>query len=379
MANLNVQNFQNSVTGDLRFKGDYNGNVFSLYPSRYTSNGRQKFSFVASTVSKFPRDSLGAYNEGMTTLNFTTGVIAGADQTSPDFTPVVPTSGNGIVAVLCISTADVLAVYYGTVKTFAAAEMDFDSNVFPSVPSDMIPLYAFLIRNGGVISSVGDIRPDFSNAVFGTDDVLFTTPTNSQVDFRFMEYLSATTPISTNTLSIWGTKLKANDAITILSTAGSFSTTVQSVSYGFNAADTVTLQANVPIAFTVANSSHVVLSSYLTLRQAVSSRSRLLYDSGWNSASVGSGTTLTHNMARSPFTYTVIVYFNTSQTMQGARVLHQSADTGLTQTYGVQVRLNSNSFTLKFGSSHIYPILDGTGHLSSTVTSGYFRAIVVAN
>jgi hypothetical protein len=380
MANLSVLNRTNSVNRDLRFYAQFLGSVLTLYPSRYTHGSRQRFSFLSDVISQFPRNSFGQFNDSLTEIDFASGLISGGDQQSPAFSPVLPSSGNAVVVVVAVSITDVLSVSYGSVKSIALAEADMANNAFPA--TTQIPLYALLLSNSGsgvVISSMADLKPDFVSGPFDSEHVLFKNSTNVQTNFQLLEYLASDASLNSNSLSIWNTRLKANDAITVLSTAGSTSANVVSVAPGYNAPDTVTVDTSLPMAFTVANLSRVTLATYTNLRQVSASRSEILYDSGWNAISTSADVDLTHNLSRNIYTYSVLVYCNLTKSMQGARLLHQWSDNGLTQTYGVQVRLNLNAFHLHFGSSYLYPILDSSGNISSTVTSGFYRAIVVAN
>lgn len=94
--------------------------VLGILPSQLEAPFSRVFSYVnKSQPSIFPKNSGGDYNgaAGVTLLNFTTGVISGADEVSVNFTPQIPTAGNAIVATVGLRSDDTLAVSYGTQGT----------------------------------------------------------------------------------------------------------------------------------------------------------------------------------------------------------------------------------------------------------------------
>lgn len=380
MANLNVQNRQNSFKVDTRFLASASNDLLTIYPSRYNKHGRPQFSFIFSTVSSFPRNGAQAFNDSLTILNFSTGAITGGDEVSPDFAGAALTTGNGRLAIVSISDSDVLTVTYGTIKSSSLVRSDFDNFNFPLLLNSL-PLYAVLLVNSGYgvqIESVADLRPDFSNGL-DAEDVGFTNSDNNQMALSLSEYLASDATIGQNQLQIRGTRLKAGDQISITSDTASSTAVVDSVQKNYPNPDVVTLTANLGASFTTASSSRVTFSSYKNLRQAFASTSRIIYDSGWVSASTGTQIDVNHNLGRNLFTYRIDVYFNTTRSMNGARRLTQFAEAGLTQTYGVGVKMNFNSTTLKFGNTAIFFTLNNSGDILSTVTNGYFRAIAVLN
>lgn len=94
--------------------------VMGILPSQLEAPFARVFSYVnKSQPSIFPKSFGGEYNgaAGVTLLNLTTGVISGADEASPNFTPQIPSAGNAIVATVGLKSDDTLAVSYGTEGT----------------------------------------------------------------------------------------------------------------------------------------------------------------------------------------------------------------------------------------------------------------------
>lgn len=96
--------------------------LLGIKPSQLPAPNPPCFSHVVQgQPSIFPKASGGAYNgdAGDTFLNFKTGAITGADQSTSAFTPTVPTAGNSIVASVGITASDTLVVAYGVQGTRA--------------------------------------------------------------------------------------------------------------------------------------------------------------------------------------------------------------------------------------------------------------------
>lgn len=69
--------------------------------------------------SIFPKTAGGLFQAVDTVLNFVTGAITGGDEVSPDFTPVIPSGSNSVVATVVLNARDELQVQYGTPGTLA--------------------------------------------------------------------------------------------------------------------------------------------------------------------------------------------------------------------------------------------------------------------
>lgn len=95
--------------------------VLSIKPSQLFEGANwRSFIYVSSSVaSRFPQDGTGKIQDVDATVNFQTGVIAGGDAISPDFTPHVPTAGNCVVVTVALNTDDTLNIQYGTTGTRA--------------------------------------------------------------------------------------------------------------------------------------------------------------------------------------------------------------------------------------------------------------------
>ena len=85
----------------------------NIKPSQLEAPYPRMFSYASDTPSIFPKNSLGQYNSFDTSVNLQTGVIDGGDQVSPDFSPVIPGSGNFVVACISLTPEDELVVTYG--------------------------------------------------------------------------------------------------------------------------------------------------------------------------------------------------------------------------------------------------------------------------
>lgn len=97
-------------------------NTLGIKPSQlFEANGQGRaFTYVASSVaSRFPQSSANVISSSDATLNFQTGVVAGGDNITPDFTPQIPTAGNCIVAAVALNANDTLNIQFGVVGTRA--------------------------------------------------------------------------------------------------------------------------------------------------------------------------------------------------------------------------------------------------------------------
>jgi hypothetical protein len=379
MANLKIQNRQNSSKIDTRFLGYYEGSVFYLHPSRYVKNSRLEFGYVGDTISKFPRSFLNEYQDLITSLDFSTGVIDGGDEISPDFLIPSMSSGEGVIAIISINTQDLLSVVYENVKTIELATVDFNSFNF-SKPYNM-PLYCVLIVNRGLgykIETFHDLRPDF---VLGldTETLQFTNDNNNEYRIQFLEYLSDSALDEQNQIKIRNTNLQAGDSITLFSKNTSENLVVENIQKRSPLSDIITFSSNLQNAYDLSDLPRVIMNEYSNLRQALESKSKILYDSGWVASSTSQTVNIVHNLNRNIFTYNFLVYFNSVESMEGSRLLTQYADTGLSQTYGVNIKMNFDNVTLKFGNNSLYHILDSSGDVLSSVSSGYYRAVAVLN
>ncbi len=95
--------------------------VLGIKPSQlFEGNNWRSFVYISpSTASRYPQDGAGNIQNIDATLNFQSGVVAGGDALSPDFSPTIPTANNCIVATVAIDTSDNVHVTYGTVGTRA--------------------------------------------------------------------------------------------------------------------------------------------------------------------------------------------------------------------------------------------------------------------
>jgi hypothetical protein len=85
----------------------------NIKPSQLEAPYPRMFSYASDTPSIFPKNSLGQYQSFDTSVNLQTGEISGGDQVSPDFSPVIPGSGNFVVACISLTPEDELVVTYG--------------------------------------------------------------------------------------------------------------------------------------------------------------------------------------------------------------------------------------------------------------------------
>jgi hypothetical protein len=378
MANLKIQNRQNSSKVDTRFLGYSEGSFFYLHPSRYVRNSRVEFGYVGDIISKFPRSSLNEYQDLITSLDFSTGVIDG-DEISSDFLIPSMSSGEGVIAIISINTQDLLSVAYESVKTIELATIDFNSFNFSK--SYNMPLYCVLIVNRGsgyTIETFHDLRPDL---VLGldTETLQFTNDNNEEYRIQFLEYLSESALDEQNQINIRNTNLQAGDSITLFSKTNSENLVVENIQKRSPLSDIITFSSNLQNAYDLSDLPRVRINEYSNLRQALESKSKILYDSGWVASSTSQTVNIVHNLNLNIFTYHFLIYFNSVESMEGARLLTQYADTGLSQTYGVNIKMNFDNVTLKFGNNSLYHILDSSGDVLSSVSSGYYRAVAVLN
>lgn len=480
MASLNIQNRNNLVKRGLQFLAQFSGLTLTIYPSRYTVTNRTYYSFLNEVISQFPRNISQQFNDAVTTLNFSTGMISGGDQVSPVFVPPTIPSGDAVIAVVSVSTNDVLSVTFSNVLSIAQTTTNFNNNILPLTKVN-VPLWGLLIYNGA-IQQLADLRPDFSSAVFKYNDINLLS--NTQTWFKMNEYLIADAPASSTSLQIRNSLMDSNTAISIISAEGtetatvlnvvrggqndiqtltfsavpnggsfvinfggnltapllfsyaasdiqtqlrylpnitdtqvtgdfqggfvfnftggdgntpqpliiitsntlvqnanSVTTTVTHTQTGITATnvDQLNLSAPTTYAHTVAGGARVQIQTYYKFSQGLNSRSNILYDSGWQAAAITNLTTLTHNLGLNVMTYSWFVYFNSSQTQNGATMMQMYSDNGLSSTYGVEVISNFNTVQLKFGATALIHTLTNTGAINTAPTSGYFRAVAVAH
>lgn len=134
------------------------------------------------TPSRFPLDSGGQFIHGDTFLNFDTGAITGADDTTPDFTPVIPGAGQWVVATVSLQGDDNLNVTYGMPGTRAEC-FDAITNARTSgagsvaLPSQMMRL-AFVVLGSadGISITELDTVDGRSTFYFGGPDSVKAYP-----------------------------------------------------------------------------------------------------------------------------------------------------------------------------------------------------------
>lgn len=107
---------QNISKADTRLRPYKFANLVTIQKSQI-ENPRAFSYIVGNRPSIFPKTSLGGYSGSDCWINMETGAIGGGDEASPDFTPVIPTSGNAIVACIGINPNDEVEVAYGTQGT----------------------------------------------------------------------------------------------------------------------------------------------------------------------------------------------------------------------------------------------------------------------
>jgi hypothetical protein len=381
--NLNIQNLSNSFKSDLRLFAQISGSSLILYPSRISYLGRTFYTvFYGDSFSKFPRDSSENFLNDTTTINFQSGTITGADAVSVDFSPITPSTGQAIVGIVSIDNNDRLYIRNSTSKSIAASTYDFENGVFP-VQKGKIPLYGFLITNvsGTVaLAKICDIKPDLGNIPFDTADIVFSNADNLSIGAVFREYLSENASSGSNEIRIKSTKLKRGDSISILSaTTAAQVRTVLSVTPGSSYASVIVDQ-NLSSSVTVANGACVTLNTYSDLSQVFNSEAgRIIYDSNWRYCTTNTNETLTHNLNMPLGTYSPLLYFNTTQSMSGAVILLNNTWSSHGSKVGAQLRLTSTAAVVRFASTGIANTINSTGQNSGTLTTGYYRLILVGN
>lgn len=381
--NLNIQNLSNSFKADLRLYAQMSGSSLILYPSRANYLGRTFYTvFYGDVFSKFPRNSSENFVSGTTSINFQAGTITGADEVSVDFSPISPSSGQGIVGIVSIDSNDRLYIRNCTSKSITAATYDFENGIFP-VQKGKIPLYGFLITNvSGVValSRVCDIRPDLGNIPFDTSDIVFSDSDNLAIGSVFREYISENASAGSNEIRIKSTKLKRGDSISIQSaTTTAQVRTVLTVTTG-TTFDSITVDQNLASSVTVEDNAFVTLNTYSDTSQVFNNgASRILYDSNWRSCTAGTVETLTHNLSMPLGTYMPYIYFNATPSMSGARpILSNTWDLNAT-TVGCQLRITPTTAIVRFASTGIVNEISSSGQNTGVLITGFYRLILVGN
>lgn len=107
---------QNISKADTRLRPYKFANIVTIQKSQI-ENPRAFSYIVGNRPSIFPKTSLGGYSGVDCWVYMETGAIGGGDEASPDFTPVIPTSGNAVVACIGINANDEVEVAYGSEGT----------------------------------------------------------------------------------------------------------------------------------------------------------------------------------------------------------------------------------------------------------------------
>lgn len=134
--------------------------TMTVAPSQTIKGTTKLFTYPGSAKpAVFPLTG-GVFTEQDAILNFLTGAITGGDGTSPDFTPTIPTAGNFIWALVTLTSANELAVGYGTQGTYAqckAALVNQTSVGAGAIPTSSSFKIAFVLigsANGSTVSEM---------------------------------------------------------------------------------------------------------------------------------------------------------------------------------------------------------------------------------
>lgn len=93
--------------------------TLGIKPSQTFGSRPKLFTYIDKGVpTVFPKDLSGNFVAADTFVDFEGGTITGGDQVTPDFTPVIPTAGNSIVAVVSMLASSTLDIAYGTQGTY---------------------------------------------------------------------------------------------------------------------------------------------------------------------------------------------------------------------------------------------------------------------
>lgn len=379
--NIRIENLSNSFKADLRLFAQKSASSILLYPSRSKNSDKVLYSILSGdTFSKFPRNSSEEFVDQVTTIDFSSGTVS--DGVSSSFTVISPSLGQAVIGVIAIDKNDRIFIRNNSSQTIASADFDFENALFP-VQKGRIPLYGFMISNpsGTVrVDKICDLRPDLNNVPFDTADVSYTNTDNLSIGSVFREYLQDDASSAQNQIKITSTKLKRGDSISLVSSTTSAQVrTVLSVSYG-SSFDLVTLDQNLSSSVTVQNSACVLINSFADLSQVFNAGSgKIIQDFGWRSCSSGLAETLTHNLYLPLGTYFPVLYFNSSRSMNQAKILSNFAYSSYTTTVGVQLKLTQTTVSVRFANSGIYPNLNSSGQNTGFQTSGFYRLMILGN
>lgn len=154
----------NTQKEDQRFKPSRtSATTISIKPSQLKDNKVRAFSYgLTNRPSIFPKTGGGLYNHADTVLNFSDGKITGGDQVSPDFTPVVPASGQAVVACVSLTSNDELVVSFGTqgtrVQCFDGIYNQKTSGVGAVVIEDNTKPICFVVITSSNGTSIKDVE-----------------------------------------------------------------------------------------------------------------------------------------------------------------------------------------------------------------------------
>lgn len=156
---------QRVINGDMRLMPYRDSaKVLGISPAQLVGEGPRSFAFARKgTLSIYPTDSNGDCSELPALLNFETGEVSGGDEQSNDFTPVIPSGNNSLIAAVFITNQDTVDVVFGGEYSrddcFNAVRSQWE-DVVPYTPFGNVIAYVILNSVSGSLADIDviDVR-----------------------------------------------------------------------------------------------------------------------------------------------------------------------------------------------------------------------------
>ena len=152
---------QNQVRFDDRLRPyRLSNSTVGIKPSQNIGSAPLGFAYPGRlSPSRYPLSG-GIFIGSDSFIDFSAGIISGADTTTPSFTPTIPTGNNSIVCSVTLTLTDTLNFTYGTEGGFAQCLMSIRNQVYngagslPVQDGNFPVAYVIITSRGGIFSDV---------------------------------------------------------------------------------------------------------------------------------------------------------------------------------------------------------------------------------
>lgn len=357
--------------------------------------------FEQGSPTLFPKSSSGNYSGGGTVfIDFQTGAITGKDESSPNFTTQIPSSGQHIACTAALNRSSELVLFYGTQGTLTQVQngvLSGNLTYLGNQPIDTLKVFTVILTstNGVNLSSISN------SLVFSYLNSLNINVPASRVSYTGLSVNSiynGTSAVSVNTDTIIRepfltdvfpganqyqtarTSAKVGDSIVLERWVNGIlqelSVTVTAVTNGANN-DTVTFNPAVggPHLLELRPKARVTVPPVYNLPRALYQKTqRMVYDSGWIPVVTGEEANLQikeQNWISDPIGCVPMVVWAATKDSSSVVVLSDAFFSDSLKV-GVQMSFDATGFgVLKYsvGSDGVFYNLD----TALLVTTGFIR------